>query len=151
MHARRSQRLHQLLFLIAVLTAISGAVEMIVPGWVLEILGAEVTATTQQLFATVGMFMVVIGGLVAQALRRPLPDPDVLLWGGLQKLGAFVAVLVAVLRDVFAPIAMAVGAFDLLTGVLMAVLWVDVRRRVAASGSVPRSTSGLTPGPGAIR
>ena len=107
------------------------ALEIVAGGWMLDILGAEVTPTTKQLFATLGMFMIVVGGLVAQVLRRPLPDPDVLMWGGLQKLGAFVAVLIAVVHGVFSSIAMAVATFDLLTGVLMALLWVDVRRRTA--------------------
>lgn len=151
MAAQRSHLLQRVLFLIAILTAVSGAVEMAVPGLVLDLLGAEVTATTEQLFATVGMFMVVVGGLVAQVLRRPRPDPDVLLWGGLQKLGAFLAVLIAVLRGVFSPIALAVAFFDLLTAALMAVLWVDMRHRLTTGDPFQMRSDGLAAEPGATR
>ncbi|NKY40007.1 hypothetical protein [Cellulomonas septica] len=110
-----------LLVVIGWITVASGAVQMLVPSFVLSLLGAAEDATAQQLFATVGMFMVVVGGLLLTTLSRPRHDPDVVLWAGVQKAAASVAVLVGVARGVFDPLALGVAAFDLLTAVLLAV------------------------------
>ncbi|WP_426592303.1 hypothetical protein ACPPVS_10970 [Cellulomonas sp. McL0617] len=104
---------------IAWITVLSGAVQVVAPGFVLGVIGGADDHTTRQLFATVGMFMVVVGALLATTLRRPRPDPDVVLWSALQKVGAAVAVAIGVANSVFDPVALLVATFDLLTGVLL--------------------------------
>jgi hypothetical protein len=49
----------------------------------------------------------------------------VLLWGGLQKVGAALFVAWAVSKNVFGPLALGVAGFDFLSG----ILYFDFRRR----------------------
>jgi hypothetical protein len=117
---------------ISALTVLSGLAQLVVPGVVLDLLGAESTPTTRQLFAIVGMFMAVVGAVTLQALLTEPAPAFVVLWCAVQKLGAFVAVTVGVGRDLFDPIAMAVALFDLATAALAAVLWWRLRTAAAA-------------------
>lgn len=113
-----SDPLRAVLAAIAVVTVFSGAVQIPFGGTILELLGAEPTTAAHQLFATVGMFMVVVGGLLLHTLLRPEPAPEVLLWSGVQKAGACAAVAVGVLNGVFAPVALTVAVFDLATAAI---------------------------------
>jgi hypothetical protein len=115
---------------ISALTVLSGLGQLVAPGVVLDALGAESTPTTRQFFAIVGMFMAVVGGVVLQALLTEPTPAYVVLWGALQKLGAFIAVAVGVARDLFGSIALLVAFFDLLTAVLAGALWLRLRRPV---------------------
>jgi hypothetical protein len=104
---------------IAVITALSGLVQIVVPGWELDLLATENTATTRQLFATVGMFMLLFGGLMVHALAIGRELRLVLLWTSLQKFGAFAAVSLGVVGGVFSPLVMAVALFDLASGAVL--------------------------------
>ncbi|SBS70361.1 hypothetical protein [uncultured Microbacterium sp.] len=110
-----------------VLTAIgwgtvgTGALQVVAPGFVLRAIGGADERSTRHLFGTVGMFMVVVGGLVVGTLRSASPDTAALGWGAAQKAGAAVAVGLGVARRVFSPIALLVAAFDAVTAVLLAV------------------------------
>jgi len=53
---------------IAVITIISGLLQVISPSFVLKMVGGAINPTTCQLFATIGMFMFMFGGLMVQAL-----------------------------------------------------------------------------------
>ncbi|MDX1532518.1 MAG: hypothetical protein R3362_13385, partial [Rhodothermales bacterium] len=72
-------------------------------------------------FGIVGMFMVLFGGLLWEGLPPRGPQPTALRWAGLQKLGAFGAVTLGVVRGLFGPVALLVAGFDLLSGVLIFV------------------------------
>ena len=122
-----TDRLRAVVAAIAALTVLSGLGQLLLPGTVLDLLGAESTATTRHFFAIVGMFMVVVGGVTLQALLVEPTPAFVVLWCAVQKLGAFLAVSVGVLRDLFSWVAMAVALFDLLTAVLATVLWLRLR------------------------
>lgn len=104
---------------IAGVTVLTGAAQMAAPKPLLGLVGADDTASTRHLFATVGMLMTVVGGLVLDAQLHPGPDRRALLWGGIQKLGASAAVGLGVARGVFGKKALAVAAFDLLSGCLL--------------------------------
>ena len=117
---------------IAALTVLSGLVQLVAPGVVLDLLGAESTATTRLLFAIVGMFMAVVGAVTLQALLTEPTPSYVVLWCAVQKLGAFIAVAAGVARDLFGSIALVVAVFDLLTAVLAAALWHRLRRPAPA-------------------
>lgn len=121
--------LRSVLAVIAAITVVSGAIQVPFGGPILQLLGAEPTPEARQLFGTVGMFMVVVGGLLLQTLLSAAPSPDVVFWSGLQKLGAFGAVGIGVLNSVFSPLALGVAFFDLATAVLLYVYW---RRATAA-------------------
>jgi hypothetical protein len=109
---------------VADITVVSGAVQMVKPGWVLGQLSAEPPALARQLFGTIGMFMVVSGGTMRRALNTPSPDQGVLVWAVAQKLGASTAVCIGVRRGLFSPRALPVAAFDLASGLgCLAYLW----------------------------
>jgi hypothetical protein len=118
--------LHRVLTGISVITVLTGATQVIAPAAVLRPIGADTSRTSRHLFATVGMFMVVVGGLVTQTLGTGHPDRTTLAWGAAQKAGAAVAVTVGVHRRVFSPLALLVAAFDACTAILLLV-----RRRQA--------------------
>jgi hypothetical protein len=114
---------------IAAVTLVSGLVQLGAAGQVLERLGAENTPGSRQGFATVGMFMTIIGGLQLQALRAPDPRTGVVAWGATQKLGAAAAVAIGVRRGVFRRLALLVSVQDAASGVLAAAWCVRQRRR----------------------
>lgn len=115
-------KLRLVLIAISVITIASGLGQVVLPGFVLDLLAAQSTPTTQHFFAIVGMFMFIFGALLLQALRGSGPAPDVVLvWAAVQKLGAAVAVGVGVGRTIFSALALLVAGFDLVSGVL--ILW----------------------------
>jgi hypothetical protein len=126
--------LHRLLVIISALTVLSGLTQMLFPSFVLRILWADTAPTAAHAFATVGMFMLLFGGLLLQALLSRRPDPLAVFWAGLQKLGAAAAVSIGVAKALFAPLALLVAGFDLLSGVLIFVYWPLIRSRNDAMG-----------------
>lgn len=130
----RGDPLRAVVAAIAAITVVSGLGQLALPGTVLDLLGAESTATTRHFFAIVGMFMAVVGAVTLQALLAEHTPPYVLLWCAAQKAGAFVAVSVGVGRDLFASPALGVALFDLATAVLAAALW---RRLRTTSAPLP--------------
>jgi hypothetical protein len=111
---------------IGAVTILTGATQALVPGPLLRSLKVADGPATRQLFGTVGMFMVVVGGLMVGGLRRPALARDVAFWAGAQKLGAAAAVALGVRRSVFAKRALLVAGFDLASGLLA----LDYRRRL---------------------
>ncbi|MFF3249300.1 hypothetical protein ACFYWY_37595 [Streptomyces sp. NPDC002870] len=94
------------LVLIGAVTVLTGVCQLIAPGPILDLLSVDSTATSRHLFATVGMFMIIIGGLLIQGLLSATPPPYLLFWAGLQKFGAFALVGIGVARDLFGPLAL---------------------------------------------
>ena len=124
--------LYWLLVLISIATIVSGIVQIFAPGFILGMVGAEITAATRQCFATIGMFMFLFGGMMLQVLLSRQMIAPVFLWAGLQKIGAFVAVGIGVMNHVFSPMALLVASFDLLSGILVFV-YMRVASNPAAS------------------
>ena len=117
-----------LLVLIAASTALTGGVQVIAPAFILRLLSAEVTATSQHFFAIVGMFMVLFGGATLHALLSVKHRPIVILWSSFQKFGAAGAVALGVQHDVFSSLAIIVAVVDLLSGLLAFWYWLRIRR-----------------------
>ncbi|MEO8620651.1 MAG: patatin [bacterium] len=115
------------LLAISVITVLSGAGQLVAPGVVLHIVGGEASPTSLHFFAIIGMFMVLFGGLMWQALRAPTPQPVPLFWAALQKVGAAAAVGIGVRHGLFSMIALLVASFDLFSGVLALWYWSTVR------------------------
>lgn len=104
--------------LISIATIISGLVQLVVPGFVLNFIGASITPTTSHFFSIIGMFMTLFGGLMLHAVYSPQPQRPAILWSAFQKLGAFAAVGLGIFTGIFAPIAAGVALFDLFSGLL---------------------------------
>ena len=111
--------LYWLLMIISGVTLVSGAVQMLDPGFVLKLLAAEVTPATDHLFGIVGMFMVLFGGMLLQVLLSKRLVAPVYLWAGLQKLGASASVALGVARHLFCTGALLISGFDLLSGLFI--------------------------------
>lgn len=107
-----------ILLLISLTTLLSGALQVIAPSFVLNFVGVEIDAATKQLFATIGMFMFLFGGMMVHVLYNEDNNRVAIMWSGLQKLGASVAVFVGIYKGIFVSLAAGVAAFDLLSGVL---------------------------------
>jgi hypothetical protein len=111
--------------LVAAITALTGAAQMVAAAPLLALIAHDAAPSAAHLFATVGMFMLVLGGATLHAQRRPQALDVVLLWGAVQKLLAAALVAWGVGRGVFIPLALAVAGFDGLSG----LLYLDLRRR----------------------
>lgn len=104
---------------IGVMTAATGATQVLAPGVALRLLGGDDTAGARHFLGTVGMFMVCTGSVVAARPR----DAAVLLMTAGQKAGAAVAVSLGVRRKVLSPLALGVAGFDALSGLLALDAW----------------------------
>lgn len=116
-----------LLLFIAVATMATGLTQVVAPSVVLNLIHGETTPTSAYFFRIIGMFMVLFGGLMWQALRARPELPVPLFWAALQKLGAGAAVGIAVYCKLFSPLASVVALFDLFTGVLALWYWNRIR------------------------
>jgi hypothetical protein len=107
-----------LIAIISILTLISGLVQMIAPSFVLGIVGASQTATSQYFFALVGMFMVLFGGLMLATVYQAPVNRTAVVFCALQKLGACIAVTIGFSRGLFALSALGIALFDGFSGLL---------------------------------
>jgi hypothetical protein len=92
--------------------------QAIAPAFVLNFVGAEINTTSKQLFATIGMFMFLFGGMMIHALYHVENNRVVVIWSGLQKLGASVAVFIGIFNGTFILLAAGVAVFDLFSALL---------------------------------
>lgn len=113
---------------IAVITFISGFVQMVVPAFVLHMIGGSVTPTSLHFFGIVGMFMLLFGAALFQEVLSMPAQPIVALWAGLQKFGAVAAVCLGVVKGIFSPLALLVSCFDLISAVIIIVYWRRIRK-----------------------
>ena len=121
--------LRLILLVIAAITVVSGLGQLLMPELVLTLIGGDTAPATAQGFATVGMFMAVTGAMFCQHLWRRSSDTVIPFWIGMQKTAAAILVGLGVSRGLFAPLALAVAGFDLLSGVLAFVFVARLRRR----------------------
>jgi hypothetical protein len=125
---KKKDWLYWLLVVIAASTFLTGGIQAIAPAFILRLLSAQITITSQHFFAIVGMFMVLFGGATLHALLSFKNHPVVILWSSFQKFGASVAVALGVQRGVFASLALIVAIIDFLSGVLALWYWSRIRR-----------------------
>jgi hypothetical protein len=123
----RSDPLRWLLLAIAAGTFLSGLVLIVVPGLVLDLLGAPTRTSDKLFFAIIGMFMAVVGGLLTHTLLRPPPSRLVVGWSALQKLGASVAMTFAVVLDVFSLAGLGLVVFDFTSALVAGAYWWRIR------------------------
>ncbi|MEY4908937.1 MAG: hypothetical protein RL260_2655 [Pseudomonadota bacterium] len=111
---------------IAWITVLTGAAQWLAGAPLLSLIAPLSPGVTgAHLFSTVGMFMVLSGGITLHAQRCRAALPVVLWWSSAQKLLAAAFVVWGVSRGAFMPIALLVAAFDFASG----LLYLDLRRR----------------------
>ncbi|HTC22638.1 MAG TPA: patatin [bacterium] len=120
---KNKKALYWILVAISGITVASGLFQVLATDFELKVLSAESTATSRHFFAIVGMFMVLFGGMLLQALLGESDQPVAVLWAGLQKFGASAAVGIGVLHQIFSGLALLVAGFDLLSGILILLYW----------------------------
>ncbi|MCY1019437.1 patatin-like phospholipase family protein [Pyxidicoccus sp. MSG2] len=118
---------------IAWVTIVSGAGMIVMPGTLLALLDAGTDLTSRHTFGIEGMFMVLFGSLLLHGMKSPRENGAAVLWAGVQKVAAFGAVSLGVLRGVFSPLALTVAVFDLLSGVVVLGYLAFLRREQQAS------------------
>lgn len=123
----RSGVLFWLVAAIAAITLVTGCIQILFPAPILAVLSAEQSPTALHFFGLVGMFMALFGGALLHGLFAHRPNPVVVLWAGLQKFGAVAGVGIGVLHGIFAPLALGVTVFDLVSGVLILAYLPHVR------------------------
>lgn len=117
----KHDRLWWLLAVIAVVTIVSGLVQLFDPGFVLGTISGEATAASRHFFGIVGMFMALFGGMTLHALLSAVENRIVFMWACAQKAGASIAVGLGVLHGIFSSVALLVAGFDLATAIVIAV------------------------------
>jgi hypothetical protein len=127
MTAKHQTLLIKIVFLIGIITILSGLAQVINPELVLSVVGGEKSPGGNHSFAIIGMFMVLFGALVVHALSTETQEPVAILWCSLQKLGAAVAVGIGVGKGLFSLLALAVAGFDLLSFIIMFGFWLTIR------------------------
>lgn len=106
------------ILLISLSTVIAGGVQLIFPAFVLEKIGVQRAPVPLQLFATIGLFMIIFGAMALHALYEAPTSRVVILWAAIQKAGASIAVGIGIFHAVFNPMASCVALFDLFSGCL---------------------------------
>lgn len=109
--------------LIAALTVLCGALQLLKPQWVLTVVGGEITPTGNHFFGIIGLFMILFGGLLWQALFADSPQRLALFWCAMQKLGATAAVVLGYSKALFSWLALGVAGFDFLSCLLILAYW----------------------------
>lgn len=110
--------LNPAILIISFITLISGITQLINPGFVLRMTGAEVSSTSSHFFAIIGLFMTLFGGLMIQTVYSKDTGSAAIIWSAFQKLGASIAVFAGIMKGLFAIQAAAVAGFDLFSGLL---------------------------------
>ena len=116
----RSVGLYRLTMAVGAVTVGAGLVQLVAPGLVLRLLDAESTVATRQLFAIVGMFMAVVGAALLHGLLRADRERGViLLWSGVQKVGAATLVTLAVASHVFSGLGLTLALNDFASSLII--------------------------------
>jgi hypothetical protein len=111
------------LILIAAITVVSGAAQLVAGEMILGLIAPSATGAEVHLFGTVGMFMVITGAMFCQSLIQRTDAPAISLWIAVQKFAAAVLVFIAWMKGYFLWLALGVAAFDFATGILAFLFW----------------------------
>jgi hypothetical protein len=116
------------LILIAAITIISGATQLIAGAKVLSFIAPASTASAVHLFGTIGMFMVITGAMFLQSLLTRSTEGAISLWIAVQKCAAAVLVFMGWSNGVFLWPALGVAVFDAISGALALIFWMRLPR-----------------------
>ena len=131
--------LRRRLRLVSAITVASGATQLVAPAFLLRRISTAESPMARQLFGTIGMFMVVVGGNLWQSLVEDgEPDANVVLWSGVQKVAAAAAVGLGVRRGLFKRRALLVASFDFASGIMCFAYRRQLVRQAPSVESVAR-------------
>ncbi|MEO5893708.1 MAG: hypothetical protein ABIQ31_25865 [Ferruginibacter sp.] len=107
-----------MILIISLLTMGAGLIQTIKPVFILAIVKGDSAPAPAHFFAIIGMFMFLFGGLMIQSLYSAYPGKTVVLWCGLQKAGASIAVFIGIWKGLFSATAGLIAGFDLLSAII---------------------------------
>ncbi len=110
-----------LLIVIAIITILSGLMQIILPETVLNTMGISPASETIYFFRIVSLLTGLFGAALLHTALSNQPDPIILLWASLQKLLGAAAVVLAVLNGLLASGALAAAGYDFIAGLF--ILW----------------------------
>ncbi len=105
------------------ITIVSGILQCIAPGFLLQILSPDVSTSSKHLLVITGVFTTAFGALLVNALVSPGYQPAAVLWTGIQKIFTAAVVGLAIQDKIFSPLALGAAAFDLVAGVMIIAYW----------------------------
>ena len=107
-----------IVLVISIITVLSGIMQLVDPAFVLKNVGVPATPVTNQLFATIAMFMILFGGMVIHSIYTVYKSNVIILWAAFQKFGASIAVGIGILNGIFNLLSGAVALFDFCSGLI---------------------------------
>ncbi|HXG01435.1 MAG TPA: hypothetical protein VNL69_11630 [Bacteroidota bacterium] len=116
------------LYGIGVITVVSGIVQCLAPGALLQVLSPDVTLASKHFLMITGVLTASFGALLMHALVRHDAQHVAVLWTGIQKILAAAAVGLAIQDDIFSMYALAAGMFDLIAGVMIVAYWYWIKQ-----------------------
>jgi len=118
-----------LLIAVAIITIVSGLIQIILPETILNTMGLSPASETIYFFRIVSLLTVLFGGVLLHAALSGQEQPIILLWASLQKILGAAAVILAVLSGLLASGALAAAGYDFAAGLF--ILWYRQNRRVS--------------------
>lgn len=118
-----------LLIAVAIITVLSGIIQIIMPETILVTMSIAPTGETIYFFRIVSLLTGVFGGALLHAALSNQDMAIILLWASLQKLLGSAAVILAVLSGVLTSGALAAAGYDLIAGLF--ILWYRQIRRIS--------------------
>lgn len=116
-----------LLIAIAVVTVLSGLVQLVTPDAALTFMGISTSDETVYLFRLVSLLTALFGGALLHTALTGRFERTVLVWAALQKVLSAAAVLLAFVGAILASGTLIVAGYDFLAGLF--VFWFWWRRR----------------------
>ncbi len=116
------------LYGIGAITVISGVVQCVAPGALLQFLSPDMTLVSKHFLKITGVLTACFGALLMHALVRHDAQHVAVLWTGIQKIFAAAAVGLAIQDRIFSPYALAAAVFDLVAGVMIVAYWYWVKQ-----------------------
>jgi hypothetical protein len=110
-----------LLVAIAIITILSGAIQIIQPEMILNSMGIKPADETTYFFRITSLLTGLFGGALLHAALSSQTEPVILLWACLQKLLGSASVLLAVLSGLLTVGALAAAGYDFIAGLF--ILW----------------------------
>lgn len=118
-----------LLIAAAVITILTGLLQMLLPGMILNSMGISPSDETIYFFRVLSLLIILFGGALLQSALSRESMAIILLWASLQKLLGAAAVVLAVLSGLLSSGVLAVAGYDFIAGLF--ILWYRQNRRIS--------------------